>query len=139
MMNYLWVALGSLIGGVGRFWISGLVAERMMSGSGPVFPWNTLIINISGSFVIGALGAWTAPEGPLNASQRSVATSFLMIGLCGGYTTFSSFSLQTLNLIQRDREWFYAGANVVASVVCCLVAVWLGFLLGKLLLNLLSK
>jgi fluoride exporter len=134
-MTYLWVALGSMIGGVGRFWISGLVADRLVS----VFPWNTLVVNITGSFIIGVLGAWTAPDGPLTAGPRSLATSFLMIGICGGYTTFSSFSLQTLNLVTRDREWLYAGANVVASVVCCLLAVWLGFLLGKLLIQLLSK
>jgi CrcB protein len=62
-----------------------------------------------------------------------------MIGVCGGYTTFSSFSLQTLNLLQRDREWFYAGANVGGSVIFCLAAVWLGFFLGKVLLHFLSK
>jgi CrcB protein len=119
--SYLWVALGSMIGGVSRFWISGLVAARL----GQVFPWNTLLINVSGSFVIGLLGAWTTPEGPLS--------------VCGGYTTFSSFSLQTLNLLQRDREWFYAGANVAGSVIFCLAAVWLGFFLGKVLLHFLSK
>jgi CrcB protein len=52
-----------------------------------------------------------------------------MIGLCGGFTTFSSFSLQTLNLI-RDREWLYAGGNVLLSVALCLIATWLGYLLG---------
>ena len=135
MMNYLWVALGSMVGGVGRFWISGLVANRL----GAVFPWNTLVINVTGSFVIGLLGAWTAPEGPLNGPQRTTVTSLLMVGLCGGYTTFSSFSLQTLNLVIQDREWFYAALNIIASVVFCLLAVWLGFSLGKLLIHVLSK
>jgi CrcB protein len=134
-MTYVWVALGSMIGGVGRFWISGLVGERLVS----VFPWNTLVVNVTGSFIIGLLGAWTAPEGPLTAGPRSVAISFLMYGVCGGYTTFSSFSWNTLTLVSRDREWFYAGANIVASVVCCLLAVWLGFVLGKMLIQLLSK
>ena len=124
--SYLWVALGSMIGGVSRFWISGLVAARL----GQVFPWNTLLINVSGSFVIGLLGAWTTPEGPLSAGQRSFATSFLMIGVCGGYTTFSSFSLQTLNLM-RDKQWLWAGGNVVISVLACLLSVWLGFILGE--------
>jgi CrcB protein len=53
-----------------------------------------------------------------------------MIGICGGYTTFSSFSLQTLNLL-RGREWLYAGGNVILSVVLCMIAVWLGYLLGS--------
>jgi CrcB protein len=134
-ITYFWVALGSTIGGVGRFWISGLVADRV----GQVFPWNTLVVNVTGSFIIGVLGAWTAPDGPLAAGPRSFAISFLMIGVCGGYTTFSSFSLQTLNLVARDREWLYAGANVLGSVLFCLLAVWLGFVLGKLLIQMFSK
>ena len=137
-MTYFWVAFGSMIGGVGRFWISGLVADRV----GQVFPWNTLVVNVTGSFIIGVLGAWTAPEGPLAAGPRSVATSFLMIGICGGYTTFSSFSLQTLNLAARDREWLYAGANV--SLARWFFACWpsgLALVFGKkaLLIQLLSK
>jgi fluoride exporter len=134
-MTYILVALGSMIGGVGRFWIFGLVADRM----GQVFPWNTLVVNVTGSFVIGVLGAWTAPDGPLTEGSRAAAMSFLMIGICGGYTTFSSFSLQTLILVVRDKQWLYAGANIVASVVFCLLAVWLGFLLGRLLIQLFSK
>lgn len=128
MMNlaYLWVALGGALGSVGRFWINGLVSEKV----GATFPWGTLVINISGSFAIGVIGAVASPEGRLDSQTRQFATQFLMIGVCGGYTTFSSFSLQTLNLV-RDREWLYAGGNVVFSVVLCLLAVWLGWLLGS--------
>lgn len=123
MMTYLWVALGGALGSVGRFWLSGVVATRY----GESFPMGTLVVNVSGSLVIGFLAALSAPEGRLLPSPG--LRQFLMLGVCGGYTTFSSFSLQTLNLL-RDREWLYAGGNVLFSVGLCLVAVWLGYLLG---------
>jgi CrcB protein len=122
---YLWVALGGALGSVARFWVNGLVSERF----GATFPWGTLAINVTGSFIIGIIGALALPEGRMDSQSRAFATQFLMIGVCGGYTTFSSFSLQTLNLL-REREWLYAGGNVILSVVLCLVAVWLGWLLG---------
>jgi len=124
MLTYLWVALGGALGSVGRFWLSGLVATRY----GESFPMGTLVVNVTGSFVIGCLAALSAPEGRLLVSPQ--ARQFLMIGVCGGYTTFSSFSLQTLNLL-RDREWFFAGGNVLLSVLLCMIAVWLGYLLGS--------
>lgn len=130
LKTYLFVALGSALGGVGRFWIGGLVAERMTK---TIFPWNTLVVNVTGSFIIGILGALVAAEGKLlGPNLRSFSYYFLMIGVCGGYTTFSSFSLQTLNLM-RDGQWFYVFGNIIASVVVCLIAVWLGFLLGQIL------
>ena len=126
--NYLWVALGSTVGGVLRFWISGMVAERL----GQVFPWNTLAVNVTGSFIIGVFGAFTLPEAGLTAPARSFISHFLMVGICGGYTTFSSFSLQTLQLLQKN-EWWYASLNVLVSVVSCLIAVWLGYIAGQTL------
>jgi CrcB protein len=123
MFAYFWVAIGGALGSVSRYWLSGLVAERY----GHVFPWNTLVINVTGSFVIGFFGAVTGAEGRWFASPG--VRQFFMVGICGGYTTFSSFSLQTLDLV-RDREWLYAGGNIMLSVVLCLVAVWLGYLLG---------
>jgi CrcB protein len=131
MIAYLWVAIGGALGSVGRYWLSGLVATRY----GETFPWGTLAINVTGSFIIGIIGALAVPEGRLDSPSRAFVTQFLMIGICGGYTTFSSFSLQTLALL-RDREWLYAGGNVLLSVTLCLVAVWLGWLLGSMLTSL---
>jgi CrcB protein len=117
--TYLWVAAGSALGGMARYWCSGFVAERV----GETFPWGTLAINIIGSFVIGFFGALTGPDGRFLVSPD--VRVFVMVGLCGGYTTFSSFSLQTLTLMQAG-EWMRAGANVLLSVVLCLFSVWLG-------------
>src|SRR5262245_31937783 len=104
MWIYLWIAIGSALGGVGRFWLSGLVAH----GFGDTFPWGTLIVNVSGSLAIGFFATLTEPGGRLMVSGDM--RQFFMVGICGGYTTFSSFSLQTLNLA-RDGQWLEAGAN----------------------------
>lgn len=125
-MEYLWIAVGSALGGVARYWLSGAIARRF----GEAFPVGTLVVNVTGSFVIGFLAAWTEPHGRLLAGAAT--RQFLMIGICGGYTTFSSFSLQTLNLA-RDGEWLYAGANIGLSVLLCLFAVWLGYVLAEIL------
>src|SRR6185503_1261208 len=118
-MEYIWIAFGSALGGVARHWLSGFVAQRF----GEAFPTGTLIVNVTGSFVIGLVATLTDPGGRLLMSVT--ARQFVMLGVLGGYTTFSSFSLQTLNLA-RDGEWLYATANVVLSVTVCLLAVWFG-------------
>ena len=123
-MSYVWIALGSALGGLARYGASGWVAQHW----GETFPWGTVLVNISGCFLIGVFACFTDTEGRvwLSAGQRE----FLMLGFCGGYTTFSSFSLQTLNLL-RQGDWLRATLNVVASVVCCMLAVWLGYALAK--------
>jgi fluoride exporter len=88
-------------------------------------------VNVTGSFAIGFLAAFTDPEGSYLVSPR--LRQFFMIGVCGGYTTFSSFSLQTLDLV-RDGDWFKAGLNTLLSFVCCLIAVWLGRILALAML-----
>jgi CrcB protein len=110
---------------MGRFWISGWIAHRI----GEIFPWGTLTVNVSGSLLIGLLAALTGPDSRFLVNPR--VAQFLMVGLCGGYTTFSSFSLQTLNLM-REGEWFYASANAVLSLLLCLAAVWIGYVLGQM-------
>jgi CrcB protein len=126
MLNYILVGVGSAIGGVSRFWASGVIANRF----GQSFPWGTLVVNVSGCFIIGLFATLTATEGRwlVGPSGRN----FFMTGVCGGYTTFSSFSLQTLNLA-RDEEWLYAVGNAVLSLVLCLAAVWLGHVLAEFL------
>jgi CrcB protein len=123
---YLWIALGSALGGVGRYTLSGVVANWI----GATFPWGTLIVNITGCFVIGIFNTVTGADGvflvPLDARL------FVMVGMCGGYTTFSSFSLESLNLM-RNGEWLMAGGYVLASTILCLIGVWLGHVGGMLL------
>src|SRR5258708_3712062 len=106
IMTYLWIFLGGGLGSIARFAGSGWVARHF----GETFPWGTLIINVTGSFAIGFFNTWTGTEGRWLAPTS--VRQFFMIGLCGGYTTFSAFSLQTLTLA-REGEWFKAGANAV--------------------------
>jgi CrcB protein len=120
---YLWIALGSALGGMARFWCTGVMARLL----GETFPWGTLLVNVLGSLIIGFFATLTAPDGRMFVDQT--IRQFVMIGFLGGYTTFSSFSLQTLNLVD-DGEWLYAGLYIGASVIVCLFAVWLGHLLA---------
>ena len=126
MATYLWVALGGALGSVARYWMTNAVALV----TGPRFPWGTILINILGSFLIGFVAYLTTPVGrvPIAFDIRA----FVIAGVCGGYTTFSSFSLQTLELV-RGGHWLQAGSNVLLSVVLCLAAVWGGYVLGSVL------
>jgi CrcB protein len=119
MLIYAWIALGGALGTLGRFALSSVVANHF----GETFPWGTLIINVSGSFAIGFFATLTDSDGAVLI--RPEFRSFFLIGICGGYTTFSSYSLQTLRLAQ-EGQWLYAGGNFLTSNVCCFVAVWLG-------------
>jgi len=124
--NTLCIGAGGALGTMLRFWISGVVAQAY----GERFPTGTLVINVTGSFVIGVFATVTGPEGRMMAPP--LARQFFMIGICGGYTTFSSFSLQTLNLA-REGQWGYAALNVGLSLLLCLGGVWLGFVAGETL------
>jgi CrcB protein len=122
---YLWVALGGALGSVARYWMG----VRITVLAGLAFPWATILINILGSLAIGFLVTLTGPEGRVPAPLDIRA--FLLVGICGGFTTFSAFSLQTLDLARSGRL-LLAGANIVLSVVLCLVAVAFGHWLARL-------
>jgi CrcB protein len=129
MLTYLLVALGGALGSVTRFWFGGVIANNSdkLFPWGQTFQWGTLVVNITGSFAIGFFATLTGPDGRWLVSSN--ARTFFMVGICGGYTTFSSFSLHTLELA-RSGDWFKAGANCVLSLVLCLFAVWLGYALA---------
>lgn len=123
MLIYLYVAIGGAIGSVVRFAVSGAIAR----GVSEVFPWGTFIVNVTGCFVIGLFAMLTGPDGRVIVPPDF--RQFFMVGICGGYTTFSSFSLQTLALA-RDGDVTRASLNVGCSVLFCLIGVWLGSLAG---------
>jgi fluoride exporter len=123
-MSWLLIAIGSALGGVARQAVGVFVAQKWDSA----FPWGTLTVNALGSLFIGVLGALLAVS--QRTSSADFARDLLMIGFLGGFTTFSAFSLQTLQLLREARPGA-ALANVAISVVACLLAVWLGYLLGQ--------
>ena len=117
------VAVGGGLGGVARFWISGMVARRW----GETFPWGTLAVNVTGAGAVGVLAAVLLEPGS-HAGAGLPLWAGLVGGLLGSYTTVSSFSLQTLALL-RNGEPVRAALNVVGSLVLCLAAATLGYAL----------
>jgi CrcB protein len=125
VLTWLAVAAGGALGSVARFWMTGAVTAL----TGARFPWATLLINILGSFVIGGVAGVT-----LTAHRMGMHPDvriFLMVGVCGGFTTFSAFSLQMLELLQTG-DLIPAALYAVGSVLLCLVFVWFGWWLGRL-------
>ena len=123
--QYFVIGLGGALGSMLRFGLGSWI-DATVSKAGQLFPWGTIVVNITGCFVIGFIAAISAP-GEGRAMISPLVRQFIMIGILGGYTTFSSFSLQTLTLAQ-DNQWGGAAANVLISVVLCLVGCWLGAL-----------
>jgi CrcB protein len=119
-MAYFWVALGGALGSVARYGCSGFAARWLGIG----FPYGTLFVNIAGSFAIGVLGTLALGGGRALASTD--ARAFVIVGALGGFTTFSSFSLETLNLA-RGGNFSTAAAYIALSLVLCLIAVSLGY------------
>ncbi len=119
IISYLWIGLGGALGSVSRAWLAVAVARI----TGPQFPWGTILINVVGSFVIGFFGTLTAQDSRF--AVPADVRAFVMVGICGGFTTFSSFSLQTFELA-RDGRAAQALGNVGLSVVLCLLSVTAG-------------
>lgn len=117
---YAAVGAGSVIGGTARWLISELLLLCCPAG----LPWGTLVVNVTGSLLIGFYAALTGPDGRVFAGP--VQRQFVMTGICGGYTTFSIFSLETVRLIEAGALAM-AGLNVAVSLALWLVAAWIGF------------
>lgn len=122
-MTYAWVALGGALGSVARYAIATVLAERLAHP----FPWMTLFVNVTGSLVIGLLASLGSHG--VRWLDTSDARAFLMVGVLGGFTTFSAFSLQTLELAQKGA-WAMAAGYVSLSLLLCLGGVAVGFALG---------
>ena len=123
MITYFWIAVGSALGGMSRYACSRYIAVWF----GETFPWGTIFVNVLGSFIIGFFATLTGPDGRVLVAPDM--RTFVMVGFCGGYTTFSSLSIQTLDLI-RNRDFLEAGGNILLSVVLCMLAVWLGYIIA---------
>lgn len=121
-LTYLWIALGGALGSVARF----ACAEWIVMRWPGAFPWGTLFVNVLGSLVIGTIAALGESNAPVQ--MPLMARQFIMIGILGGFTTFSSFSLQTV-MLMRNGAWLMAGLNAVSSVLLCVLAAWAGFAL----------
>ncbi|MBD50802.1 MAG: fluoride efflux transporter CrcB [Euryarchaeota archaeon] len=119
-MSWLMVALGGALGSVGRYGV-GLALERFVT-----FPLGTLVANVLGSIIIGICAGF------FDLDQKRPVALFIMVGFCGGFTTFSAFSLNTLTLLEQ-HAWLKAGGNILLSMVLCLFGTWLGFMLGQTL------
>lgn len=115
----LWIALGGALGSVARAWVSYAVPASRL-------PWGTILVNLAGSLLIGWLMARLLPVDGAHAKGYD----FWVVGVCGGFTTFSSFSWQTIAALQKG-DGLAAAANVLLSVTLCLAATWLGWRLAR--------
>jgi fluoride exporter len=122
MLRILLVGVGGFVGTLFRYWLSGVIARRY----GETFPLGTLVVNAIGCFIIGFLFYFFYDRSLTTPTARTV----VLIGVIGGFTTFSSYGLQTFTLL-RDGELFLALVNVVASNALGLALVWLGYILAK--------
>lgn len=130
LVRLAFLAVGGALGTLARYALNGVVSGRQAASwvRWAAFPAGTMVVNVSGCFAIGVLAAVAGPESG-RAWIPPEWRDFLMVGFCGGYTTFSSYGLQTLNLA-RDGDWSAVALNIVGSNLLGLGAVWLGWVAG---------
>ena len=114
VVNYLWIAVGAVVGASARYFLSDLMGRHFSQG----FPYSTLLINVTGSLVVGFFWIYATERVPLDPRWKFL----IAIGFCGSYTTFSSYAFENFTLLQRG-QWLVAGVNFLASNVLCLAAV----------------
>ena len=122
-MKYLLIGIGGAVGAAGRYLLQGLVYQY----TGASFPYGTLVVNVLGCFLIGLIMELNAERFLIDAQLRL----FIAVGILGGFTTFSSFSYETFELL-RDGELLRASFNVIGSIIAGLAAVWLGFVTARI-------
>lgn len=121
-----WIALGGALGSVGRYLVS-MHVDRFFTSA---FPWGTMVCNVAGCIIIGFFAEMISGDRRMWLSPE--ARQGVMVGVLGGFTTFSTFGLQTYAMVKNENAWGWAGMNVGLSLVLCLLGVWLGAFLGSL-------
>lgn len=121
-LNYIVVGAGAAVGGMARYWLSQFIHKYFVTA----FPYGTMTINIVGSFALGFFMYYLSARKMISSEMQL----FLTVGFCGGFTTFSTFSLETVNLL-RDSEFLLGGINIVGSVVLCLLGTYLAYVISK--------
>jgi CrcB protein len=123
-LNYLWIALGAVVGASARYFLSTLIARDFAMA----FPYGTLLINITGSLILGFFLIFSTERALLDPRWRLL----IAVGFCGSYTTFSSYAFESFALMEQGR-WLLSGINIVGSNVLCLAAVLAGAALARAL------
>jgi CrcB protein len=121
-VNYIWIAVGAVVGASARYFLSGLIARNFSA----TFPYSTLFINVTGSLVLGFFLVYSTDRVLLDPRWRLLVA----VGFCGSYTTFSSYAFESFALMEQG-QWLLLGLNAVASNVLCLAAVLAGAALAR--------